>query len=152
MKSEGIKIVATNRKAKHDYFLEDEYEAGMVLKGTEVKALRLGNANLKDSYAKIRDNEVFVYQMHIGVYPFANFENHDPTRTRKLLLKKHEIKRLIGKVVEKGYSLVPTNIYFRDGKAKITIALAKGKKKYDKRESIKKRDEQRERNKNLRGY
>jgi len=136
--------VAENRKARHDYFIEDEYEAGIVLLGTEVKSLRLGRANLKDSYARIKDGEVFVYQMHIGPYPFAYYGNHDPLRPRKLLLHKREIKRLYGKVNEKGHSLVPLRIYFKNGKVKLTLALAKGKRKYDKREAIKRRDEKRD--------
>jgi SsrA-binding protein len=137
------KIIAENRKARHDYFIEDEYEAGLVLKGTEVKSLRLGKANLKDSYARIIDGEVFVYQMHIGPYPFAHYDNHDPLRPRKLLLQKREIKKLYGKVNEKGHTLVPLRLYFKNGKAKMTLALATGKRKYDKREAIKRRDEQR---------
>ena len=144
MQKGHIKIIAVNRKARHDYFIEDEYEAGLVLKGTEVKSLRLGKANLKDSYARIKDGEVFVYQLHIGPYPFAYYDNHDPLRPRKLLLHKREIKRLYGKVNEKGYALIPLNIYFRDGKAKMTLALAKGKRKHDKRETIRRRDEKRD--------
>jgi SsrA-binding protein len=144
MSKEHIKIIAVNRKARHDFFIEDEYEAGLVLKGTEVKSLRLGKANLKDSYARIKDGEIFVYQMHIGPYPFAYYNNHDALRPRKLLLHKQEIKRLYGKVNEKGHSLVPLKLYFKKGKAKLTLALAKGKRKYDKREAIKRRDEKRD--------
>lgn len=144
MEKSHIKIIAVNRKARHDYFIEDEYEAGLVLKGTEVKSLRLGKVNLKDSYARIKDGEVFVYQMHIGPYPFAHYDNHDPLRTRKLLLHKQEIKRINAKVNEKGHTLVPLKIYFKAGKVKISLALAKGKRQYDKREAIKRRDEQRE--------
>ena len=144
MENKGTKIIAINRKARHDYFIEDEYEAGMVLKGTEVKSLRLGKVNLKDAYARIKDGEVFVYQMHIGPYPFAYYGNHDPLRTRKLLLHKREIKRLYGKANEKGHTLVPLKLYFKSGKVKLTLALAKGKRQYDKREAIKRRDEQRE--------
>lgn len=144
MGKEHIKIIAVNRKARHDFFIEDEYEVGLVLKGTEVKSLRLGKVNLKDSYARIKDGEVFIYQMHIGPYPFAHYENHDPLRTRKLLLHKQEIKRIYAKVNEKGHTLVPLKIYFKDGKVKISLALAKGKRQYDKREAIKRRDEQRE--------
>ncbi len=139
-----IKIVAKNRKARRDFFIKSEYEAGMVLKGTEVKSLRTGRANLKDSYAKIKNGEVFVYQLHIGAYPFAHFENHDPIQPRKLLLHRYEIKKLYGKVNEKGYSLVPIELYFRGGKAKVKLALAKGKRKVDKRETIRRRDEKRE--------
>ena len=116
----------------------------MVLLGTEVKSLRLGRANMRDSYAKVRGGEVFLYNMHIGSYPFAAYGNHDPLRTRKLLLHKQEIKRLLGKVEEKGQTLIPLQIYFREGKAKVTLALAKGKRKYDKRDAIRKREEKRE--------
>ncbi len=138
------KVVAVNRKAKHDYFIEAEYEVGLVLKGTEVKSLRQGRANLKDSYAKINNGEVFVHQMHISPYPFAYYANHDPLRPRKLLMHRHEIKRLYGKVNEKGYALVPLKLYFKNGKVKMVLALVKGKRKYDKRETIRRRDEQRD--------
>lgn len=144
LEKERYKIISENRKARHDYFIEDEYEAGMVLLGTEVKSLRLGRANLKDSYAKIRNGEVFVYQMHIGPCPFAYYGNHDPLRTRKLLLNRQEINKLSSKVNDKGHSLIPLRVYFKNGKVKISIALAKGKRQYDKRETIKKRDEKRE--------
>ena len=116
----------------------------MVLLGTEVKSLRLGRVNLKDSYARIKNGEVFVHQMHISIYPFAYYGNHDPLRIRKLLLHKDEIKKLFGKVNEKGFSLVPLKIYFQNGKAKLTLALARGKRQYDKREAIRRRDEQRD--------
>jgi SsrA-binding protein len=139
-----IKLIAQNRKARFDYFIEEELEAGLVLRGTEVKSLRLGKANLKDAYARIKDGEVFVHQMHIAPYPFAYYDNHDPLRPRKLLLHKREIKRLYGKVNEKGFTLVPLKIYFKNGKVKITLALVKGKRKYDKRETIRRRDEKRE--------
>jgi SsrA-binding protein len=139
-----IKIIAVNRKARHDYFIEDEFETGMVLQGTEVKSLRLGRANLKDSYARISDGEVFVHQMHISPYPFAYYDNHDPLRPRKLLLHKLEIKRLYGKVNEKGLSLIPLKIYFQRGKAKMTLALARGKRKYDKRDTLRQRDQKKE--------
>ncbi len=140
----GISIVCQNRKARHDYFILDEYEAGMVLLGTEVKSLRLGRGNLKDSYARIRGGEMFLYNMHIGAYPFAAYGNHDPLRPRKLLMHKQEIKRIIGNVQEKGQTLIPLQVYFRDGKAKVTLAIAKGKRKYDKRDAIRKREEKRE--------
>jgi SsrA-binding protein len=152
MDKNPIKIIAVNRKARHDFFIEDEYEAGIVLKGTEVKSLRLGKVNLKDSYARIKDGEVFVYQMHIGPYPFAYYENHDPLRVRKLLLHKQEIKRLSAKVNEKGHSLIPLKLYFKDGRVKLTIALAKGKRKYDKRDAIKRRDEQRDLDREFKRY
>lgn len=151
MPSEHKKIVTENRKARHDYFIDDEYEAGLVLLGTEVKSLRLGRVNLKDSYAKIKDGEVFVHQMHIGQYPFAHYGNHDPLRPRKLLLHNHEIRKLIGKVQEKGYSLIPIRVYFKKGKAKMSLALARGKRKYDKRESIRSRDEKRDMERSLKG-
>lgn len=151
METKYNKIVTENRKARYNYYIEDTYEAGMSLLGTEVKSLRLGRANLKDSYAKIRGGEVFVYQMHIGSYPYANYENHDPLRRRKLLLHKHEIKKLYGKVNEMGFSLIPLKVYFKNGKAKITLALARGKRKYDKRETIRRRDEKRELERGKRG-
>jgi SsrA-binding protein len=147
-----IKILAENRKARYNYFIEDTYEAGMVLLGTEVKSLRLGKINLKDSYARIKKGEVFVHQMHIGVYPFASHHNHEPLRKRKLLLHKYEIKKLYGKANEKGYSLIPLKVYFSHGKAKLTLALAKGKRKYDKRETIRRRDEQRDLERSKKGY
>jgi SsrA-binding protein len=149
--SEHKKILTENRKARHDYFIDDEYEAGVVLLGTEVKSLRLGRVNLKDSYAKIKNGEVFVHQMHIGQYPFAHYDNHDPLRPRKLLLHNHEIKKLIGKVQEKGYSLIPMRVYFKKGKVKISLALARGKRKYDKRETIRNRDEKRDMERSLKG-
>jgi SsrA-binding protein len=140
----GVKIVCQNRKARHDYFILDQYEAGMVLLGTEVKSLRLGRANIRDSYATVRGGEVFLYNMHIGAYPFAAHGNHEPLRPRKLLLHKKEIKRLTGKIKEKGQTLIPLQVHFKDGKAKVTLALATGKRKYDKREAIRKREEKRE--------
>ena len=144
MEKKRIKLVAENRKARHDYIIEDKYEAGMVLVGTEVKSLRMGKANLKDSYARIKNGEVFVYQMHIGTYPFAYYNNHDPLRQRKLLLHNYEIKKLYGKVNEKGYSLIPLKLYFKAGKAKLSLALARGKQSHDKRETIRRRDQKRE--------
>ncbi len=152
MASKHIKIVTENRKARHEYSIEDEYEAGMVLKGTEVKSLRNGQANLKDSYARIKNGEVFVYQLHISAYKFAYYDNHDPLRPRKLLLNKKEIKKLYGKVNEKGFSLIPLKVYFKNGKAKIVIAIAKGKRKYDKRQAIKRRDAKRELDRMKRDY
>jgi SsrA-binding protein len=139
-----IKKVTENRKARYNYNIEDEYEAGMVLSGPEVKSLRNGSANLKDSYASIKNNEVFVYQMHIGRYKFDTNESYDSLRPRKLLLNKKEIKKLYGKVNEKGYSLIPLKVYFKNGRAKIVIAIARGKRLYDKRETIKNRDAKRE--------
>jgi len=144
LENQRIKIIATNRNAKHEYYIDDEFEAGIVLKGTEVKSLRMGKTNLKDSYARVKNNEVFIHQLHIGEYPYAHYDNHEPLRVRKLLFHKREIKRLYGKTKEKGLALIPLNIYFKGGKIKLTIALARGKRKYDKREIIKKRDEKRE--------
>jgi len=140
----NIKIVSENRKARHEYLIGDKFEAGLVLVGTEVKSMRMGRANLKDSYARIKKGEVFVHQMHIAPCPFAFYENHDPLRVRKLLLHKSEIKRLYSKANEKGFSLIPLKLYFKDGKAKLSIALARGKRHYDKREAIKTRDAKRE--------
>ncbi|MBW1989406.1 MAG: SsrA-binding protein SmpB [Deltaproteobacteria bacterium] len=142
--SPGTKLVCQNKKARHDYFIVEEMEAGLVLKGTEVKSLRLGRANLKDSYAKIQKGEVWVHNAHIAEYPFSHYGNHDPTRPRKLLLHASEIKRLIGKTQKSGLTLIPLSIYFSHGKAKMKVALARGKKKYDKRESIKRRDQKRD--------
>ena len=152
MSTSHIKIVTENRKARHNYFIEETYEAGLVLLGTEVKSLRLGRVNLKDSYAKINKGEVFVHQIHIGAYPFAHYDNHDPLRKRKLLLHKDEINKLYGKVNEKGFSLIPLKIYFQNGKAKLTLALARGKRKYDKRETIRRRDEQRDLERSKKDY
>lgn len=144
MESKHKKNIAENRKARHEYFIEDQYEAGLSLVGTEVKSLRMGRANLKDSYARIKNGEVFVYQMHISPYPFAYYNNHDPLRPRKLLLHKYEINKLYGKVNEKGYALIPLRIYFKGGKVKLALALAKGKRSHDKRDTIRKRDQKRE--------
>ncbi|MFZ1983951.1 MAG: SsrA-binding protein SmpB [Desulfatitalea sp.] len=144
MAKDHIKIIADNRKALFEYFVEERFEAGMVLTGTEVKSLRLGRANLKDSYARIRNGEVYVLQMHISPCPFAFYDNHDPLRQRKLLLHRTEIRKLYGKMNERGYSLIPLRLYFRDSKVKLELALAKGKHKYDKRDTIRRRDQQRE--------
>lgn len=140
----AIEIISQNRKAYHDYFIEETIEAGIMLTGSEVKSLRAGKANLKDSYARIKDTEVFLVNTHISPYTKADgFTHADPDRTRKLLLHKREIARLLGKTREKGYTLIPTKLYFKDGKAKVELGLAKGKTFYDKREDIKKRDVQR---------
>ncbi len=117
-----IKIVSENRKARHDYLILEQFEAGMVLTGTEVQSMRLGKVNLKDAYAKIKNGEVFLYQMHIGPYPFAYYDNHEPLRTRKLLLHRREINRLFAKANEQGHTLVPLRVYFKKGKAKVVIA------------------------------
>jgi SsrA-binding protein len=136
--------VATNRKAYHDYFVEETIEAGIVLQGTEVKSLRLGLANLTDSYALVKKDEVFLFNANIGVYPYGNIMNHEPLRTRKLLLHAEEIRKLIGKMNQKGFTLIPLKIYFVRGKAKVLIGLAKGKKAFDKRETIKEKESKRE--------
>lgn len=140
----GIKTVCQNKKAGHNYYLSEFMEAGIVLLGAEVKSLREGRASLVDSYARVKRGEVFLHNMHITPYPFAHHIELNPMRTRKLLLNKREIKRLIGKTVEKGYSLIPTKIYFKRGRAKVEIALAKGKKKYDKRRVLKEKELKRE--------
>jgi SsrA-binding protein len=138
------KIVCQNRKARHEYFIEETFEAGMVLEGPEAKSLRDGRANLVDSYAKVKKGEMYLYNMHISPYPFAHHVNLDPTRTRKLLLTRKEIKRLVGKTEEKGYTMVPLKVYFSGGWAKVEIGLAKGKKKADKRQAIKEKDMKRD--------
>ena len=140
----GKKIICVNKQAAHSYFIEDKYEAGLVLQGTEVKSLREGRANLKESYARIKDGEVFLYQCHISPYSHGNRQNHDPIRPRKLLLHKQEIRKLIGKVTERGYTLVPIRMYFSHGKAKLEFGLGKGKKLHDKRHSLKEKDAKRE--------
>lgn len=139
-----MKIICQNKKAGHEYFLEEFIEAGMVLLGAEVKSLRDGRANLVDSYARVKRGEVFLYNMHITPYPFSHHLELDPTRPRKLLLKRREIKRLIGKTEERGYALIPTKVYFTKGLAKVELALAKGKKKYDKRRALKEKELKRE--------
>lgn len=144
MDNTHIKIITENRKARHDYHILDEFEAGMVLSGTEVKSLRNGRANLKDAYGRFTGDELYIHQMHITPYAFATYDNHDPLRPRKLLLHRSELKRLYGKVREKGFSLVPLRVYFKGGRAKVVIALAKGKRLYDKREAIKDRENKRE--------
>lgn len=144
MEPDHIKIIANNKKARHDYEISGELEAGIVLVGTEVKSIRQGKVNLKDAYADIKNGEVFLKQMHITPYKNAYYDNHDPLRSRKLLLHNREIKKLIGKVAERGFTIVPLKVYFKNGKIKVQIALARGKKLYDKRDTIKKRDIQRE--------
>jgi SsrA-binding protein len=144
-KEASEKVVATNRKAFHDYFIEERYEAGIMLHGTEVKSLREGRVNLQDSYASVRGSEIFLHQCHISPYSHGNIMNHDPTRVRKLLLHKSEIHKLLGKTQQKGLTLVPLRIYFsKRGYAKVELGLAKGKKLYDRRETIKSREAGRE--------
>lgn len=142
-KGEG-KVVAQNKKAYHDYFIEETYEAGIVLQGTEIKSIRGGRVNLKDSYARIHNGEMFLYSMHVSPYEQGNRYNHDPLRTRKLLLHKKQINTLIGETKEAGYALVPLKVYLKNGFAKVLIGLAKGKKKYDKREDLKQKEAKRE--------
>ncbi|RXT04052.1 SsrA-binding protein SmpB [Ammoniphilus sp. CFH 90114] len=140
----GEKLIAQNKKAFHDYHIEDKYEAGVVLTGTEIKSVRQGKVNMRDSFAQIRKGEVTLHNMHISPYEQGNRYNHEPLRTRKLLLHREEINKLIGLIKEKGYTLVPLKIYLKNGLAKVQIATAKGKKEYDKREDLKKKDAQRE--------
>jgi SsrA-binding protein len=143
-KDDGIKIVAQNRRAAHDYFLEDRFEAGLVLLGTEIKSIRAGHVNLKEAYVRTEGREVFLLNAHISTYDPAARQNHEPLRTRKLLLHKKEIAKLADKVRQKGYTIVPLKLYLSKGRAKVEIALAKGKRLYDKRETIAKREVQRE--------
>jgi len=138
------KVVATNRKAYHDYEIEEVYEAGIALRGTEVKSLRAGRANLRDSFARVKGDEVYLHNVHISPYSHGNIANHEPRRIRKLLMHKAEIKRLMGKVAERGLTLVPLRIYFKGNRAKVELALARGKARYDKRRAIADRDAKRD--------
>jgi len=149
-KGTSEKIICQNKLARRNYFIEDTYETGIVLVGTEVKALREGRGNLKDSYAGVKNGEVFLYDMHISPYSHGNRYNHDPLRARKLLLHKREIRKLYGKSREKGLTLVPLKAYFKNGKVKIEIGAGKGKKLYDKREDMKRRDDRRDMERALR--
>ena len=142
--SEAVKLVANNKKAYHDYFIDEKYEAGLVLHGTEVKSLRMGKCSIKEAWVRIQDGEVWVYGMHISPYEKGNIFNKDPLRPRKLLMHKAEMGKLLGKVDEKGITLVPLQVYFSNGRAKLEIGLARGKKLYDKREELAKRDMRRE--------
>lgn len=143
-KTMGEKLLCQNKKAYHDYFIEETYEAGIALQGTEVKSLRLGKGNLKDSYVLVDEGEAFLHNTHISLYPYAHQFNHEPERVRKLLLHKRELRRLTGKTQERGFTLVPLKMYLKNGKIKVEIGLAKGKTQYDKRESLKKRSADRE--------
>ena len=143
-KKDQIKLICKNKKAQFDYQVSETYEAGIVLTGTEVKSCREGKANLKDSYARYKNGEFFLYEVHISLYSHAGYSQHDPLRVRKLLFHKREIKKLVGKTKERGYTFIPLKMYFRNGKAKVEMGLARGKKLYDKREEIRKRDLQRE--------
>lgn len=149
MAKDSIKCIANNKKARHDYFLEENYEAGVSLHGTEVKSLRMGKCSIKEAYIKIEQGEVILYGMHISPYEKGNIFNKDPLRPKKLLMHKSEIRRLKQKIAEKGYTLVPVEVYFKGSLVKVQISLAKGKKLYDKREDIAKKDQRRESERNF---
>ncbi len=149
MSGEPMKLVANNKKAYHDYFIEEKHEAGIVLHGTEVKSMRMGKCSIKEAFIRIENGEVFVYGMHVSPYEKGNIFNKDPLRVKKLLLHKQEINKLMGKIAEKGYTLVPLQVYFKDGNAKVEIGLVKGKKMYDKRQDIARKDQRREAEKEL---
>lgn len=144
-----MKLVANNKKAYHDYFIEEKYEAGLVLHGTEVKSLRMGKCSIKEAFIRVENGEVFIYGMHISPYEKGNIFNKDPLRVKKLLLHRQQIRKLVGDSSEKGYTIVPLQVYFKDGRAKIEIGLARGKKLYDKRQDIAKKDQRREAEKEL---
>lgn len=143
-KNEPQKLIANNKKAFHDFFIDETYEAGIALHGTEVKSMRMGKCSIKESFIRIENGEVFVYGMHVSPYEKGNIFNKDPMRVKKLLMHKYEINKLMGKIKEKGYTLVPLQVYFKEGKVKVEIGLARGKKLYDKREAIAKKDQKRE--------
>ena len=149
-KNSGVKLIAQNKKAYHDFFIDETYECGIALHGTEVKSMRMGKCSIKEAFVRIEDGEVFVYGMHVSPYEKGNIFNKDPLRVKKLLLHKYEINKLLGKIKEKGYTLVPLQVYFKDGKVKVEIGLARGKKLYDKREAIAKKDQRREAEKEFR--
>ncbi|MBO5347785.1 MAG: SsrA-binding protein SmpB [Lachnospiraceae bacterium] len=144
MAKEVQKLVANNRKAYHDFFIDETYEAGIALHGTEVKSLRMGKCSIKEAFIRIENGEVFVYGMHVSPYEKGNIFNKDPMRVKKLLMHRYEINKLLGKIKEKGFTLVPLQVYFKNGKAKVEIGLARGKKLYDKRADIAKKDMKRE--------
>ena len=143
-KEKGSRLIANNKKAYHDYFIEETYEAGIALHGTEVKSLRMGKCSVKESFIRIENDEVYIYGMHISPYEKGNIFNKDPLRVKKLLLHKSEIRKLRGKIAEKGYTLVPLKVYFKNSLVKVEIGLARGKKLYDKRQDIAKKDQRRE--------
>ncbi len=143
-KKETQKLIANNKKAFHDYFIDETYEAGIALHGTEVKSMRMGKCSIKESFIRIENGEIFVYGMHVSPYEKGNIFNKDPLRIKKLLMHKYEINKLQGKIKEKGYTLVPLQVYFKEGKVKVEVGLARGKKLYDKREDIAKKDQRRE--------
>ncbi|MGC7871809.1 SsrA-binding protein SmpB [Desulfosporosinus sp. SYSU MS00001] len=144
MPSEGIKVVSDNRKAFHDYFIEDRIEAGIILTGTEIKSIRNGRVNLKDSYAHLDNGEIWVYQMHISPYEQGNRFNHDPLRPRKLLLHRSEINKLVGRIQQQGLTLIPTKMYLKRGLAKVELGVAQGKKNYDKRQALAEKESKRD--------
>lgn len=144
MSKESVKLVANNKKAYHDYFIEDKYEAGIELFGTEVKSIRMGKCSIKESFIRIEKGQVYIYGMHISPYEKGNIFNKDPLRTRKLLLHRNEIHKIMGQVAQKGYTLVPLKVYFKDSLVKVEVGLARGKKLYDKRDDIAKKDQRRE--------
>lgn len=144
MAKETMKLVTNNKKAYHDYFIDEKYECGIALHGTEVKSLRMGKCSVKEAFVRIENGEVYIYGMHISPYEKGNIFNKDPMRVKKLLMHKYEIMKLSGKIAEKGFTLVPLQVYFKDGKAKVEIGLARGKKLYDKRQDIAKKDARRE--------
>ena len=150
--AEGIKIVAANKKARHDFFIEDTYEAGIELSGTEVKSIRAGKVNLRDSYAQVKDGEMFLYNVHISPYEHGNIFNRDPVRPRRLLLHKREISRLQALVQQDGYALVPLSVYFKNARVKVEVGLCKGKKNYDKRDAMAKRDAKRDIDRAMKSY
>lgn len=141
---ETQKLIANNKKAFHDYFIDETYEAGIALHGTEVKSMRMGKCSIKESFIRIENGEIFVYGMHVSPYEKGNIFNKDPLRVKKLLMHKYEINKLTGKIKEKGYTIVPLQVYFKEGKVKVEIGLARGKKLYDKRQDIAKKDQRRE--------
>ncbi len=149
MESGGIKVVSNNKKAFHDYFIEEKMEAGIELAGTEVKSIRQGKVNLKDAFCHVKDGELFIYGMHVSPYEQGNIFNKDPMRVRKLLMHRQEIRRLYAKIKQDGYTLVPLSVYFRRAKVKVSIGLAKGKKLYDKRNAAAARDAKREMDRTL---
>ena len=144
MAKESIKMIANNKKARHDFFIEDTYEAGIVLHGTEVKSLRMGKCSVKESFIRIENQEVYIYGMHISPYEKGNIFNKDPLRVKKLLLHKYEINKMMGKIAQQGYTIVPLNVYLKGSLVKVEIGLARGKKLYDKRQDIQKKDLKRE--------
>lgn len=144
MAKQAMKLVANNKKAYHDYFVDEKFEAGLVLHGTEVKSLRLGKCSVKEAFIRIENGEMFIYGMHVSPYEKGNIFNKDPLRVKKLLLHKFEIEKMLGKIKEKGFTIVPLQVYFKDGRAKIEIGLCRGKKLYDKRQDIAKKDQKRE--------